>query len=545
MTENRKLVRPPFDSDGNVVWTTEEKPMKKKALQWWVWLIPAGLICVIVLGVFLYRSANRKTPEELCRDALRDAFEEALGYREPMMKAMHTEDLAGYLKKTPTDVGLALQIQNTNLTLADFGFGERDEEGNIKDPDNSPKLLDYRGMGLAFITTYDGDAVSLDTRFAVSALSLSVAQLRYADGELRFASPKIINEVISVPLKDVKDQWKDAPVWALLSEDTRKAAQNLGEAGFAYGAQGFAIAKNVRDAIVSSYPGGDSAWDRMVDAVSYEQLKDENGKELTERVVVGSEKVPCYVFDLKVDEKTFYDIAERIGTAIGGQGTAEAVRNAFRLTPDADGGNGVKVLAYVTKEGELAQLTAEVNGTVGEKQAHFSAKLRCMGTEDPQDKLFLTLNGDVGGEVYELSAKKTVTADRSRVSTDFDISLRVPGMEQVGLNGRATYNIGGGILKVYANATVMGKTVAALDLSAECTYKNSWDMRINDLTITNRTNDKFLTLYGQFSVSQSKSGVMELTGDIVPLLTMTEEQAKAIVQEATDQINWYIRQFFR
>ena len=150
--------------------------MKKKALRWWVWLIPVGLICVIGLGVLLYRSANRKTPQELCRDALRDALEEAVGYREPLMKAMHAEDLAGYLKDSPTDVGLSLQIQNSDMTLADFGFGNAE---------NSPALADYRGMGLTFITSYDGQAVSVDTRFAVSALSLSVIQMRYASGELR------------------------------------------------------------------------------------------------------------------------------------------------------------------------------------------------------------------------------------------------------------------------------------------------------------------------------------------------------------------------
>ena len=540
MEQDRKLVRPPFDSDGNVVWTTEEKPIKKKALQWWVWLIPVGLICVIGIGILIYRSANRKTPQELCKSALRDALAESIGYREPLFKAMHAEELAGYLKDTPTDVGLSLQIQNTNLTLADLGLGSAEDTVN---------LADYRGMGLTFITSYDGEAVSVDTRFAVSALSLSVLQLRYDKGELLLASPKIIEEVISVKPAELEDTWQQAEIWELLPEADRKSVQQIVAKGFDLGSLALGIGKNVRDAIVSAYPGGESAIDRLVDAISYEQLKDEKGKELTERIVVGSEKVPCYVFQIQVDEEAFYEVADRIGNAIGSVAgsvpATDAIHKAWRLEPQADGGNGVKVLAYVTKEGELAQLTAEVDGFVYDKPAHFSAKLRCMGSEDPQDKLLLTINGDVGGELYELSAKKTVTADRSRVSSTFDIALQLPGMDPVGLNGTATYNIGGGILAVTANATHRGKTVGTLTLSAECTYKSGWDMRINELAYRDRESDKFLTFYGQVSVGPSRNGVIDPEGEKLSLTAMTKEQAEAVLQEARDQIAWYYRQFFR
>lgn len=536
MEQDRKLVRPPFDSEGNVVWTTEEKPIKKQALRWWYALIPIGLICVIGLGILLYRQANRKTPQELCRSALRDALSEAIGYREPLMKAMHIEEMAGYLREMPTDVALSFHIQNSNMTLADFGFG---------DPETADKLTDYRGMGLALIGTYDGDAVSLDTRFAVSALSLSVIQMRYDDGDLTIASPKFIKEALVVPLAKVPGQWKEAAAWSLLPENDRIAAQGVVESGLSYGSQLLAIGRNVRDVIVSAYPDGDSALDHLVDAITYEQLKNKDGKELTEHIVVGSEKTACYVFRINVDEKEFYDIADRIGSAIGGKTMVDAVHNAWRLEPQADGGNGLEVLAYVTKDGELAQLTAEVNGYVGEKKAHFSVKLRCMGADDPQDKLILTANGDIGGEVYELTAKKTVTADRSRVSSQFDVTLALPGMEPFGINGSATYAIGSGLFDITANTVQNGKTTGTLHLAAECTYKTSWDMRINELTFTDSKTDKFLSLYGQFYVSPSRNGVLMPEGERLQFLDMTPEDVQAVYDEALSQVNWYMRQFFR
>ena len=545
MEQDRKLVRPPFDSDGNVVWTTEEKPMKKKALQWWVWLIPVGLICVIGICVLIYRSANRRTPQELCRDALRDALEESVGYREPMMKVMRVEELAGYLRDMPTEVGLSLQLQNTNMTLADLGIGSAE---------NTTKLSDYRGMGLTFLTVYDGKASSVDVRFAVSALSLSVIQARYEKGELLIASPKLIKEVLSVPVADVSGQWKQAAAWTLLEEADREAAQKVIGLGVDYGSRAIAILKSARDTIVAAYPGGESQLDRIVDAISYEQLKDDKGKELTERIVVGSEKIPCYVFQIQVDEQTFYDVADRLAAAIGkvaggegsdGSAAAEAFHNAWKLDPQPDGGNGVKVLAYVTKDGELAQITADVNGFVNGKTAHFTAKLRCMGSEDPQDKLFLTINGDVDGQLYELSAKKTTKADRSRVSSQFDISLMIPGRDTVGLTGTATYNISAGILEVTTNITRRGMSVATLELSADCTYKNSWSMKIRELTYRDRGSGNFLTLYGQFAVSPSRDGVLNPEGEKINLLTMPEEKAKEIKQEAIDQVNWYMKQFFR
>ena len=510
--------------------------MKKKALRWWVWLIPVGLICVIGLGVLLYRSANRKTPQELCRDALRDALEEAVGYREPLMKAMHAEDLAGYLKDSPTDVGLSLQIQNSDMTLADFGFGNAE---------NSPALADYRGMGLTFITSYDGQAVSVDTRFAVSALSLSVIQMRYASGELRLASPKIIKEVLTLPVGDAAEQWRQSSAWELLPEASREGAQNAVGEGIEYGRKALAIGKNVRDAIISAYPGGESALDRLVDAISYEQLKDKDGKELTERIVVGSEKVPCYVFRINLDEEVFYDIADRIADALGIRHETEADKRTWRLTPQPDGGNGLEILAYVTKEGELAQMTAEVVGLVSERQAHFTMKLRCMGSEDPQDKLLLNINGEIDGEEYELSAKKTVKADRSRVSSMFEISVKLPHMDQYGLSGSASYNIGGGLLQVSVNAQRQGKAIGTMDLSAECNYKNSWDMKISELTFRDRESEKFVTFYGQLSVGPSRDGVLDPDGEKVSLLTLTKEKAQEIMDEAVNQINWYYRQFFR
>ncbi|MBP5460501.1 MAG: hypothetical protein J6Y20_00025 [Lachnospiraceae bacterium] len=539
MEQDRKLVRPPFDSDGNVVWTTEEKPMKKKALRWWLFLIPLGLICVIGLGTFLYRSSQRKTPQELCRAALRDAFEESLGYREPMMKVMHIEELADYLREVPTDVGIAIQLRNTDMTPADLGLEEM--LGSIR-------FSDYNGMGFAFINSYDGDAYSLDVRFAVSALTLSVLQLRYDNGELQIASPKILKSVLTVPMKDVPGQWKQSAAWSLLSEADRKTAQNVVSLAFGYGTRALAIGRTFRDAIVAAYPGGASEIDRMVDAIRYEQLKDEKGKELTERLIVGSEKVPCYIFRIDTDEEMFREITGKLSgilESLAGSIAAENGKLSWRFAPQEDGGNGIDVLAYVTKEGELAQLTAEVHGFFGEKPANLSVKLKCLGADDPQDKLQLAISGDIGGETFELSAKKTITTNtRSVVSKSFDITLKMPGMDEIGLNGTASYSISTGLFEWTANVTDRGKTLGTLSLNAECNFKSGWQMDISNLTYRDRATDKHVTMYGQLKVTPSRNGVLSPEGEKVPLLTMSEEKAKEILEQGKSQVQWYINQLF-
>ena len=564
MEQDRKLVRPPFDSDGNVVWTTEEKPMKKKALRRWLLLIPLGLICVIGLGTLIYRATRRKTPQELCRAALRDAFEESVGYREPMMKVMHIEELADYLREIPTDVGIAIQLRNTDMTPADLG---------LEDMLGSMRFSDYNGMGFAFVNSYDDDAYSLDVRLAVSALTLSVLQLRYDNGELQIASPKILKSVLTVPMADAPAQWKQAAAWSLLSEADREAAQRVVGLGFGYGTRALALGRAFRDAIVAAYPGGASEIDRMVDAIRYEQLKDAKGKEVTERLIVGSEKVPCYIFRIDTDEEMFKEIAGKLsgiieslagsiaavpgtkqyaggntgdatGSSVAGLSAAKG-KFSWRLEPQPDGGNGIEVLAYVTKEGELAQLTAEVHGFLNEKPANLTAKLKCLGADDPQDKLQLTISGDIGGEEFELSAKKTITSNtRSVVSKSFDFTLKMPGMDQVGLNGTASYSISTGLFEWTANVTNRGKALGTLSLNAECNFKSCWDMSVSSLTYRDRATDKYVTLYGQLKVAPSRNGVLIPEGEKVPLLTMSEEKAKELMEQGRSQVQWYIRQLF-
>ena len=536
MEENRRLVRPPFDSDGNVVWTTEEKPAKKKALRWWLWLIPIGLICVIGIGVLIYRSANRKTPQELCRSALRDAFSETFGYREPMMKAMHFEELADNLRKMPTDVGFSLQLSNTDMTLEDLG---------ITGMGDMFSLSDMRGMGLGLAVTYDGKAVMFDTKFAVSALSLSVLQSYYGNGELLITSPKFISKVLTIPTSQLADGWMDSEAWSLVPESNREPVKAVIAKGIDFGKQAFSMGKSLRKSLLAAYPGGESALDSFVDSIRYEQLKDAKGKDKTERLTVGSEKVECCGFRILTDEEKFYSVAERIVTVIAGESAAKAVRTSWKLTPGEDGGNGVDVFAYVTKDGELAQLTAEAKGTADNVPAAFSVNFRCVGSDNPQDSIILSIKGDIGGQVYDVNLKKDVKADRSRVTSNFDLAMNIPGRSPIGLNGSFTYTVSGGLLAGTVNTVSKGKTSGTLTVSAECTYKNNWDMRVSELRYEDRDTNKYISLYGQVSVGPARYAVAEPTGERVPLLTMTAEQAQDIFTEAKNQLEWYYRQFFR
>lgn len=536
MEQEQKLVRPPFDENGNVVWTDEEKPMKKRALRLWMILLPLGLICVIGAGILLYRATHKQTPQELCRSALRDAFADGFGYKEPMMKALHVADLADILGRGATDVGISLSLRGTNLTLGDLGI-KADSYANRA-------LSDYTGFGFGMNIGYENGAVGVDFRGAISALSLSLVKAYYNDGMLYVASPKLLSEVITVPTAEMPARWDSLPIWGVLPADTADNVKATAGKGVDIAKEVILAAGRIRNALLSAYPGGESAIDDIINGIHYEQQKDEKGNPVTESVVVGSEKVPCYIFRIEVEEERFYRAVDVMAKAVGGDAAAAFAHGAWKLDR-SDGGNGVQVLAYVTKGGELTRLTADVKGFVSDVPAGITATLRCMGTEDPQDKIYLTVTADVGGKEYEFSLKKTVTATRQRVSSQIEASLKLPDRPQYGVNANITYQIATEMLELTGNTVYRGDTVGTLKLVAECNFRNCWEMNFTELSFEDRYNGKYANFSGRFVCAPTKYGPEKPEGVEVSLLTLTPEDAQAMVQEGLDKIEWYYDKFLR
>ena len=561
MDEKKTLVRPPFDENGNVVWTDEEKPMKKKALRWWVWLIPVGLICVIGAGVLLYKAAHRKTPQELCRAALRDAWADGLGYREPLMKAMHMQDLAEIFDKAPTDIGISLTLRGTNLTLADLGFGKADEtdttapQGNSGETtapqdskeDTSKPLSDYVGFGFGINIGLDGDNVGMDLRGSISALSLSLLKTYYDGDSVYLTSPKLLKEVLYAKIKEIPGKWESAPLWDMLKPETQESAKGAAESGIALLKKGALMFKNAKKALAATYPAEESLMDHLLGAIEYEQCKDAKGKVLTEMVVIGSEKVPCYVFRIQVNEDEFYEMASAVAGAVGGESAVAEVHKAWKLAPDASDpdDNGVRVFAYVTKAGELAKLTAEVSGLVYGKPAKVNAELLCVGEEDPQDKMYLTVKADIDGKSYGLDAKKTVNATRARVSSRIEVSLQLPDMPQYGFNAAINYNIAGALLDLEANTVYKGDTVGTLKLTGECNYKTGWEINVNEVAFADRYTGKNASFSGRLVFAPTQYAPEKPEGQLVDLLTLTPEEAQELIKEGKEQLEWYYNKFIR
>ena len=92
--------------------------------------------------------------------------------------------------------------------------------------------------------------------------------------------------------------------------------------------------------------------------------------------------------------------------------------------------------------------------------------------------------------------------------------------------------------------TNRGKTLGTISLNADLNYKSGWDMDVAYLTYRDRATDKHITLYGQLKVSPSRNGELNLEGEKVPLLTMSEEKAKEILEQGKSQVKWYINQLF-
>ena len=76
------------------------------------------------------------------------------------------------------------------------------------------------------------------------------------------------------------------------------------------------------------------------------------------------------------------------------------------------------------------------------------------------------------------------------------------------------------------------------------TFFYMWQMDISNLTYRDRATDKHVTMYGQLKVTPSRNGVLSPEGEKVPLLTMSEEKAKEILEQGKSQVQWYINQLF-
>ncbi len=529
MAEERNLIRPPFDEEGNVVWTTEEKPITKKALRWWVWLIPIGLICVIVTAIVIYRAANHMSPEELCRFAVRDALSDTVGVTEPVLKAMNATGLMSILKAEQKSVSMYVRMDDTSMTAADYGLDSLLGDRN---------LSDFSGAGVMLRSQFGKEGTAFDFRGAFSVLSLSLLSGYRSGSTLLLTSPKLISEVISIDTSTLSEQWKDLEIRKLLPDNAQTKVTELIETGLQWKTRLTPIAQELR-AVLAAFSGGtDGFANRLLDEMTYEQVMDADGKEMTERIVVGSEKTPCYVYRMTISEERLYDLAESAAVARKGEDGRAKLRDLWHFS---DGYRGeTDIFLYVTKAGQLAMLTTEISGTLGAKPVSFTLTVHCSGADNPQDKTDLQFDVKYGDDLYALRIVKQSNDTRSYAKTRLDATVSVNGTVY-GLNGAVTYEKGDDTMQLEANLVDEGNTVGTMKFTADCSVGEEYSIKLRNWTFTNRFNGKDGKLYGEFKANAEDKEPEPPKGTRYELSTMTEQQAREIFEEGKSQAEWYLK----
>ncbi len=512
-----------------MVWTTEEKPITKKALRWWVWLIPVGLICVIVTAIAIYRAANHMTPEELCRFAVKDALSDTVGVTEPVLKAMNAPELMSILKSEQKSVSMYVRLDDTSMTAEDYGL-----ESLLGDRE----LSDFSGAGVMLRGRFGKEGTAFDFRGAFSVLSLSLLSGYRSGSTILLTSPKLISEVISIDMSTISEQWKESELWKLLPDNAETTGTELVETGLQWKTRLTPITRQIRGVLAAFSDGTDGFADRLLDEMTYEQVTDADGKEKTERIVVGSEKTPCYVYRMTISEDRLYKLAESAAVARKGEDGRAKLRDLWKFS---DGYPGeTDIFLYVTKAGQLAMLTTEISGTLGTKPVSFTLTVHCSGADNPQDKTELQFDVNYGDDLYALRIVKQSNNTRSYAKTRLDVTLSVNGTVY-GLNGSVTYEKSDDTMQLEANLVDEGNTVGTMKFTADCSDKDGYSVKLRNWTFTNRFNGKDGTLYGEFKANTEDEEPEPPKGTRYDPVTMTEQQARDIFEEGKSQAEWYLK----
>ena len=272
--------------------------------------------------------------------------------------------------------------------------------------------------------------------------------------------------------------------------------------------------------------------------MTYEQVTDADGKEKTERIVVGSEKTPCYVYRMTISKDRLYKLAESAAVARKGEDGRAKLRDLWKFS---DGYPGeTDIFLYVTKAGQLAMLTTEISGTLGTKPVSFTLTVHCSGADNPQDKTELQFDVNYGDDLYALRIVKQSNNTRSYAKTRLDVTLSVNGTVY-GLNGSVTYEKSDDTMQLEANLVDEGNTVGTMKFTADCSDKDGYSVKLRNWTFSNRFNGKDGTLYGEFKANTEDEEPEPPKGTRYDPVTMTEQQARDIFEEGKSQAEWYLK----
>ncbi len=527
MNSEKKLTRPPFDENGYAMW--EEGPIlqaKKQTPRRWI--VPAGLLVVAVVAVILVLVLRPKyTPEELCMHAIADAFFDTFGYEEPLAKELGLADAANMITDGRYNGELQLNYRSSDINLADSPAGKW-----LSDKGLPTDLGILSGFGMSADFSAWDDISFGRLRLSYGGIKLSVLEGYASQGDVYLASPKLLSKVLKVDTERFPQEWENAALWSLLSEEQQTKGKESVSNLLARANDLKGQLADAEGVFCAAFDTTGAFLDDILSCYTYEVALDEKGKELTKKFPVGSKKETCRGYIVRGD----------------GQELGELLCRAFGLDVDsiviggADDGQ-MEAMIYLTKDAELVFLETTISVKIGKLAYAFDIEIQCSGDDDPQNNAEMRIG--VSGEGLEVivTLKKNTKVSRETVNSRISGEMVVGAQEEAESYGIVLvmeYSRMTGGLSITANTYWDEETVGAFETYGTWVWEDGGlALSLDKMIFRDTFNGEEMVLGLKVSLSP-RTEVLKLPENSVDVLSVSEEEARSLWEELYSNLKWYL-----
>ena len=456
------ISRPPFDENGYAVYEGQSKKKKSTPLRW---IIPAGLLAIVVL-VTVILCLRPKDPNEFCREALKDAVSDSFGSGDPMIHAIGLDSVREYMMGGNYSLGTTVAVQsidaaeNTALykLIKKIGF----------EPKDIPK-----GVGVSLgLEALEGQGAYESVSLAISMIKLVLLRAWNNREAVTIASQRLHEDGLLLNYKELRDSWQNNPAWAFVPEKNRDKIINQvqeiiekykinsiftrlteGTSPFSYFGTGYA-----------------SASKALFKKITFKEAKNASGQRLQEKIHVGKENLLCYGYQASIETD---EICKRIRSLVG-----LSTQNLHY----AEGSEEIEALMFLTRKGELISLEFSTELVVYGTNVPIHFFYQASGENDPQDHFTLTLELLMKEPVTIVFTKNT-TVNAYGIRTTLEATADVKE-RRYSASLQAAFKDGGDIVTVDANTYIDGGSVGGLQATIQVSNEEKeWSVNFKDLKL--------------------------------------------------------------
>lgn len=509
--------RPPFDERGYAAYQGQSKKKSATPLRW---IIPAGLLAVIILVVIVTGRRPGKT-EEFCRNAIEDALVDSFGTGDPLVKELRLDKLSKTLSSRNYALDTTLSVGSIDAAPGTMIYNLLDEIG-VR-PDEIPS-----GLGISFmIDSRKDQGIYGRASLAYSAIKIALLKL-WGDGKGIIAHASRFTETgLTAEYQKLLDTWQDNVLWGLLPEKTAQEVKDSLKGFFTMNKLVLSV-QEVRN----SLPAGQSfseALGNLLSKVRFSEEKNASGRIVQEKISVGGEYILCYAYRAEIDTN---EVCKRLAAITG------LKREDIVCTPDYE---TTKARLFITRRGELVSVDFETEVEVLGKRLPITFAYKATGEKDPQDAFSLTLHVWADEEPIVFECQKRSGRNANSVRSEWKASLMVAG-QSFGIDLQSNYARKDGAIEISAKTYWDEVSVGGLEASGRITPEDEFSMTLSKMKFWDTFSGEAVTIGWRLNVAPKEGELSERPPKkLLDVTVMSREEWDAFYKELKDNIDKYMK----